>query len=147
MDFVCCPKVCYHIAMISKIGHIYLYTSNLDSSYEFYKKLLEYLDYKEIVREDWGFAFFKDGTSFWFEQAPKDHLSEGYHRRRIGLNHIAFRVNSKEEVDKFHKEFLRSNGVATLYDSPKAFPEYEEGYYAVYFEDPDRIKLEVAYYP
>jgi len=30
---------------------------------------------------------------------------------------------------------------------PADHPEYEPGYYAVYFEDPDRIKIEVMYLP
>lgn len=132
--------------MKSKIAHIYLYVSDLEKSYEFYKQLLEYLDYKELTKQDWGFAFIKDGTSFWFEQTPEDHLQDGYHRRRTGLNHIAFRVNSKEEVDKFYSDFLKGTDIKVLYDSPKPWPEYEEEYYAVYFEDPDRIKLEVAFY-
>jgi hypothetical protein len=34
-----------------------------------------------------------------------------------------------------------------LYEGPGEYPEYHRGYYAVYFEDPDRIKLEVAYVP
>ena len=29
--------------------------------------------------------------------------------------------------------------------SPVEFPEYHVGYYAVFFEDSDRIKLEVVY--
>ncbi len=133
--------------MKSKIAHIYLYVSDLETSYKFYKPLLEYLDYKQLAKKDWGFAFIKNGTSFWFEQTPKDHIADGYHRRRTGLNHIAFRVNSKEEVDKFYKELLKRTDTEVLYDSPKPWPEYEDEYYAVYFEDPDRIKLEVAYYP
>lgn len=133
--------------MKSKIGHIYLYVSDLKKSYDFYKKLLTLLAYRETVNKDWGFAFINDGTSIWFEKARTGHVDAGYHRKRIGLNHLAFRVNSKEEVDKFHVEFLKANNLPTLYDSPKPFPEYEDGYYAVFFEDPDRIKLEVAYYP
>jgi catechol 2,3-dioxygenase-like lactoylglutathione lyase family enzyme len=132
--------------MKSKLGHVYLYVSDLDKSYNFYKELLEYLDYKQIVKADWGFAFRNEGTSVWFEKARKGHVEKGFHRKRIGLNHLAFRVNSKREVYKFHKEFLVTNKIPTLYGTPKLFPEYEEGYYAVFFEDPDRIKLEVAYY-
>ena len=30
---------------------------------------------------------------------------------------------------------------------PRDFPEYSPGYYAVFFEDPDRLKLEVAHVP
>jgi catechol 2,3-dioxygenase-like lactoylglutathione lyase family enzyme len=132
--------------MQSKLGHIYLYVSDLDKSFEFYKKFLEYLDYKEGFRADWGGSLIKDGTSIWLEQTPKDHSDVKYHRRRTGLNHLAFRVTSKENVDAFYEDFLKKNGIDTLYNTPKHFPEYEESYYAVFFEDPDGIKLEVAYY-
>lgn len=132
--------------MKSKIAHVYLYVSNLDKSYEFYKRLLEYLGYKQMVKEDWGFAFDNDETNIWFEQTPKNHQSKGYHRKRTGLNHLAFRVSSKKNVDKFYKEFIKTNKISTLYNTPKAFPEYSRSYYAVFFEDPDRIKTEVVYY-
>ena len=38
-------------------------------------------------------------------------------------------------------------GLAPLYGTPREFPEYAPGYYAVFFEDPDRIKLEVVHVP
>jgi hypothetical protein len=37
--------------------------------------------------------------------------------------------------------------VPILYGGTKEWPEYEGGYYAVYFEDPDRTKLELEYTP
>ena len=133
--------------MKSKVAHIYLYVSDLKRSYDFYSKFLTFLDYRETVNKDWGFAYNNEGTSIWFEVARKGHVEKGYHRKRIGLNHLAFRVNSRDEVDKFNKEFLKPHKIPTLYDTPKPFLEYEEGYYAVFFEDPDRIKLEIVYYP
>lgn len=133
--------------MNSKVAHIYLYVSDLKKSYDFYSTFLKYLDYRETINKDWGFAFNNNGTSIWFESARKGHLEKGYHRKRIGLNHLAFRVNSKEEVDQFYNEFIKQNNISTLYDTPKAYPEYDDGYYAVFFEDPDKIKLEVCYYP
>ena len=36
---------------------------------------------------------------------------------------------------------------ASLYRTPREFPEYRPGYYAVFFEDPDRLKLEVVHLP
>lgn len=133
--------------MKSRIGHIYLYVSDLSKSYDFYNKLLSYLGYQGVVNEEWGFSFLNDGLSIWFEKARTGHIDKGYHRKRVGLNHLAFRVNAKEDVDKFYNEFLLRNNIPTLYNTPRVFNEYEEGYYAVYFEDPDRIKLEVSYYP
>ena len=132
--------------MESNLEHIYLYVSNLDKSYEFYKNFLEYLNYKEVLKADWGCAFMKDGISIWLEQTPQDHIDTKYHRRQTGLNHLAFKVKSKDDVDTFYKDFLEENKIETLYDTPKPFPEYDKNYYAVYFEDPDGIKLEIAYY-
>lgn len=108
---------------------------------------MDYLGYEQIVKADWGFSFINSGISFWFEKAEEKYAELGYHRKRVGLNHIAFRVSSKEQVDKFYNEFLKANKIRVLYESPKKLPQYDEKYYAVYFEDPDRIKLEVAYYP
>jgi hypothetical protein len=34
-----------------------------------------------------------------------------------------------------------------LYETPREFPEYRPGYYAVFFEDPDRLKLEIVHVP
>ncbi len=36
---------------------------------------------------------------------------------------------------------------ATILDAPKHYPEYSEGYYAVFFADPDGMKLEYCYVP
>lgn len=130
--------------MDSVISHIYLYVSDLEKSFDFYNKFLTFLGYENNFKEDWGFAFKKGETSIWFEKAKPGHIEKGYHRKRIGLNHIAFKVGSKEDVDKFHEVFLKKEGIPSLYNTPKAFPEYTPEYYAVFFEDPDRIKLEVA---
>ena len=66
----------------------------------------------------------------------------GFHRRRVGLNHLAFWAESNEDVDRFHRQFLLPRKIQVLYGGPKKYPDYSPSYYAVYFEDPDRIKLE-----
>jgi len=56
-------------------------------------------------------------------------------------------VRARADVDRFVAEFMTPRGLAPLYDSPREYPEYREGYYGVFFEDPDRIKVEVAHVP
>lgn len=65
----------------------------------------------------------------------------------MGLNHIAFHADSRNMVDQFYKQFLLPRKVPVLYGGPKEYPWYSRGYYSVYFEDPDRIKLELAHVP
>jgi hypothetical protein len=48
-------------------------------------------------------------------------------------------------VDQFHG-FLRSERITVL-DAPAEYPQYGKGYYAVFFADPDGLKLEVVHFP
>jgi catechol 2,3-dioxygenase-like lactoylglutathione lyase family enzyme len=61
-----------------------------------------------------------------------------------GFHHAAFHVDGREDVDAFH-QFLVGLG-ASLLDPPAEY-DYTPGYYAVFFADPDGLKLEVVFEP
>lgn len=128
------------------LEHIILNVSNPRVSFPFYKDLFTYFGYKIIAEEkNDHIAFRKKGTvDFWIVATDPKYIKNGFHRKNTGINHFALHTSSKKEVDRFYKEFLKPKGIKTLYNSPKTFPEYTPDYYAVFFEDPDRIKLEVA---
>lgn len=131
--------------MRSSVYHIQFNVSNSKKSIPFYKSLLDYLGYR-IVDESREHIGASNGTTdIWVVQAEPRHGKRRFHRKEIGLNHIAFRVPYKKAVDDFALRFLKPRKISPLYDSPRLFPEYSKDYYAVYFEDPDRIKLEVVY--
>ena len=73
--------------------------------------------------------------------APQEHVASGYHRKRIGLNHLAFKCKSRAQVDLVAKR-IKGNGHSLLYEDRHPFAGGNR-YYTVFFEDPDRIKLEV----
>jgi catechol 2,3-dioxygenase-like lactoylglutathione lyase family enzyme len=132
--------------MHATLNHIQINVSNKSVSYPFYKDMLTMLGYTVIADEEWGFGM-KDPKSelvIWVAEIEEKHKDKNYHRKAAGLNHLAFKVDSKDEVDQFYKEFVEKRGVKPLYDTPKLFPEYTPDYYAVFFEDPDRVKLEVV---
>jgi catechol 2,3-dioxygenase-like lactoylglutathione lyase family enzyme len=62
-----------------------------------------------------------------------------------GLHHLAWSADSREQVDAFHRLLVEQG--ATILEPPQAFLQYSPGYYAVFFEDPDGIKLELAHTP
>ena len=129
------------------IHHIHLNVSNASKSLPFYKDLLGYLGYR-IVDESPDHMGTSNGTTdLWIVQAHRKRLNCPFHRQDVGLNHIAFRVSTKKAVNQFIENFLEPKKLKPLYGSPRHFPEYRKGYYAVYFEDPDRVKLEVVYFP
>lgn len=69
---------------------------------------------------------------------------EAVNRRKPGsLHHLAFRVPSRAEVDRLHRE-LKAMG-AEIVSPPREYPEYTPaGYYALFFKDPDGIKYEIV---
>lgn len=91
---------------------------------------------------------YSDGEiSFWITRADPKLARRPFHRKAPGLNHLAFRARSKKQVMEFYKKFLIRYKVKVLYSGPKEYPEYGKGYYSVFFEDPDRLKIEYAYVP
>ena len=133
--------------MKATLGHIGINLSNSTESFRFWKDLLKYLDFELLEETKYHFDA-TDGTSYLcINEVESDYKKDGFHRKRIGLNHVAFRVSSSQLVDAFASEFLEPNGIQSLYGGAKLYPEYTEGYYAVFFEDPDRIKVEVVYEP
>jgi catechol 2,3-dioxygenase-like lactoylglutathione lyase family enzyme len=63
----------------------------------------------------------------------------------FGVHHVAFEAASREVVDTCW-EWVLGQGTATE-SPPEEFPQYVEGYYAAFFDDPDGIKLEVVHEP
>ena len=129
------------------LEHIILNISDPKKSFPFYKDFFDYFGYKIIAQEEGDhIAFRKKGTTdFWIVATDAKYLPNKFHRKNVGVNHFAFHISSKEDVDKFVEEFINPRRIETLYETPKAFPQYTPDYYAVFFEDPDRIKLEVAF--
>jgi len=84
----------------------------------------------------------EDETYYCLLPAPDEHVGAGYHRKRVGLNHLAFRGTSREQVDEI-AQWVRENGYTLLYEEHHPYAGGPD-YYAVYCEDPDRIKLEVV---
>jgi len=52
---------------------------------------------------------------------------------------------SRAEVDALTRDVPKWGGA--LLHLPREYPEYALGYYAVFYTDPDGIKLDVVYLP
>jgi catechol 2,3-dioxygenase-like lactoylglutathione lyase family enzyme len=84
---------------------------------------------------------------FAISSPRKAFAGDTIHRRRPGtLHHLAFRAESRAEVDRL---YLDVKGIgATIVSPPREYPEYTPpGYYALFFKDPEGIKLEIVHAP
>jgi glyoxylase I family protein len=79
--------------------------------------------------------------SIGLHQARSDRAHDRY---STGLHHLALHADSRADVDAFHALLLGA-GITVL--DPPAEYDYTPGYYAVFFADPDGMKLELVHEP
>lgn len=124
------------------LHHVELYVSDLERTVAFWTPLLAHLGYSA---DPWpgGMNYVRgDETYLCFLPAPSEHLAAGYHRKRVGLNHLAFKATSRAQVDEV-QAWAKSAGFNLLYEDRYPFAGGPD-YYAMFCEDPDRIKVEVV---
>jgi len=127
--------------MKSGLHHVEIYVKDLKASTAFWGWLLDKLGYREFQKWEQGISYILNDTYIVFVQTEEKYLDPPYHRCRSGLNHLAFHGGSREFVDGIVKE-LKAKGVTILY--PDRHPSAAGGNYAVFFEDPDRMKVEIT---
>lgn len=124
------------------LHHVEIYVSDLKKTAEFWGWLLEELGYTAFQKWEGGQSWKLGETYLVFVQTEERFLDIPYHRSRVGLNHLAFHAESRQQVDHITDK-LKSKGITILYTDQHPFAG-GENYYAVYFEDPDRIKVELV---
>jgi catechol 2,3-dioxygenase-like lactoylglutathione lyase family enzyme len=132
------------------VDHLDLVVTNLEPSLEFYNRLLEPLGFtrnSEIEGERGERVVYiggSGGASVSLRQAQSDAHATPYDRYAVGLHHLCFGAPSRDVVDE-RAQWLRDQGVE-IESGPQEYT-YTPGYYAVFFYDPDGIKLEIVNRP
>src|SRR5262245_17740480 len=134
------------------VDHIQITVKDLGVAERFYDQLLPLLGF-DLRRK--GGAFIEEREfrvveyshprlAFAITSPRTTFSNDAIHRRRPGaLHHLAFRAESRAEVDSLHLA-LKEIG-ATIVSPPREYPEYTPpGYYALFFKDPEGIKYEIV---
>lgn len=122
------------------IDHTGLNMSNPETSKKFYDRALAPLGYTmltEIPKEHTGGI-----AVFGYGVAPKPDfwLAEGKaNEPRI---HIAFRADSREQVDEFYRAAIAAGGRDNGPPGPR--PHYHANYYGAFVLDPDGHNIEAV---
>jgi len=131
---------------VTGVNHVDLVVYSIERSLPFYRDLLAPLGYHRISEVEG-----ERGETIWYLSGPdvavglRAARSEGHHDRyRVGLHHLAFEAWSRVAVDE-RAQWLREQG-AEIESGPEEYA-YSPGYYAVFFFDPDGIKLEIVHVP
>jgi catechol 2,3-dioxygenase-like lactoylglutathione lyase family enzyme len=129
--------------------HIDLNVGDVAASKAVYGLVLEFLGYRLVTDKphqcEWDLGPEGEGASLGIKACNPQEAGHVHRRYAPGLHHLAWRAESREDVDRLHT-LLVERGITVL-DPPARYPEYSGDYYAVFFEDPDGIKLEYVYAP
>ncbi len=124
-------------------GHTKLAVSDYKKSYSFYKDIFDQLGYKQVSNKNNSAGWTSpEGYAILIAQATI--LGNQYTFGAPGLHHLCLKARSVEMVDELYQSLLKKK--ILIFDAPQKYPDYTDRYYAVYFADPDGIKLEIAYY-
>jgi glyoxylase I family protein len=134
------------------ISHLDLVVTSIDRSLVFYRGLLEPLGYsrlREIIGERGETVSYlsipgRFDDSLGLRQAASDTSQSLDDRYSVGIHHLCFNASSRDIVDERHR-WLREQDAA-IESAPREY-DYAPGYYAVFFYDPDGIKLEIVHRP
>jgi catechol 2,3-dioxygenase-like lactoylglutathione lyase family enzyme len=134
------------------IDHIQITVKDMSIAVPFYDKLLPVLGFDiqnkvSAVIDEHQFhvvEYTHPRLTFAITSPRSAFAGDTIHRRKPGaLHHLAFKAESRAEVDGLHRE-LKGIG-ATIVSPPREYPEYTPpGYYALFFKDLEGIKYEIV---
>ena len=123
------------------IDHIYVAVSDLARSEKFYDAAMGVLGFRKntfLNEGDHHIQYFNRHFGFVLRPArsaiPHDPFAPGLH-------HFCFRVEDSAAVDAA-AQGLGEAGITC--SAPQLYPEYAPDYHAIFFSDPDGVRLEVT---
>jgi catechol 2,3-dioxygenase-like lactoylglutathione lyase family enzyme len=126
-----------NMVQVTGIDHLVLSVGDFAKSKAFYAPLMAFLDFGVEAEYEGMMGWANGKTLFWIVAADAEGKTHKYRKGDIGFHHYAFRLRSRKDVDAL-QAFLEKQGAKIV--DPAG--EYYDDYYAVFFLDPDGMKLE-----
>ncbi len=133
------------MARVVGIDHLVIRVSNFARSKRFYGDVLGFLGFALKYEFDGSAGWSNGKTLFWIGEADAAGKRRKHRAGDIGFHHYAFELGRRRDVDELGAFLAQIK--ATIVDPPADYPAYGKGYYAVYFLDPDGLKLEGMFFP
>lgn len=122
------------------IDHTGIVVSDFERSKAFYRQALAPIAYQLLLEFPAAVTGHTDVAGFGEPPKPDFWISRGTPNQPP--LHIAFRVNTRAEVDAFHRAALAAGG--TDNGAPGLRPHYHPDYYGAFVRDPDGHNIEAV---
>ena len=122
---------------VVNIDHISVRVSDFARSKKFYAALFDFLGFEVLDEFEDAIGWTNGKTRYWIGAADTQGRKHKHRIGETGWHHYAFELRSRRDVDAL-QSFLEEQGARIV--DPAG--EYYDDYYAVYFLDPDGLKLE-----
>lgn len=119
--------------------HVGIQAADVEASVHYYLGVFAPLGFHEMMRFDTpggpvvGLAGRTEQPQFWLSPNERGEARE---------DHIAFAAGSRAEVDAVHAAAVAAG--SEVLHAPREWPEYHDGYYAVFLRDPDGHNVEAV---
>ena len=123
------------------IDHVFVTVRDLKTSEDFYDHVMSVLGFRKRetpINGDLHVVYYNRQFAYSLRPAKED--TPDHDPYAPGLHHLCFRVVDEAAVDRAGDE-LRVAGLEIA--KPRYYPEYGPDYYAIFFNDPDGLRLEV----
>jgi catechol-2,3-dioxygenase len=125
------------------VGHLGIEVSDLSKSKKFYETLLSSIGFKIIMETELGIGFSNGNFQVWIAQSTEQRVKRKAPTGEefIVADHLALLVPERKNVDITEKK-MEESGFRALFPCEE-HPQFEPGYYAVSYCDPDNQVIEI----
>lgn len=126
------------------IDHIYITVSDMTRSEAYYDTLMPLLGFRKntfSLHDTPHIQYFNRHFGYVLRPAASHGLRHDAYQ--AGLHHFCFRVQSAADVSAVAQSMVAAGLVSS---QPDCYPQYADDYTAIFFTDPDGIRLEVTNY-
>jgi catechol 2,3-dioxygenase-like lactoylglutathione lyase family enzyme len=129
---------------MTSIHHLYLCLKNFEESKVFYIQLFSILKLEHIstIEEYSLFTYGNDNFQVGIMPVSEKNLNDEFDKFRIGMSHIAFKVDSKDQIDNVIKLVKENN--LELESDFQVKPHHLIDMPTIVFYCPSGIKIEIV---
>jgi catechol 2,3-dioxygenase-like lactoylglutathione lyase family enzyme len=125
------------------IDHIYITVSDVAASESFYDAVLLALGFRKnrfAIGGEPHVQYYNRHFGYVIRPSRSTTPLDSY---APGLHHLCLRVDSEQDV-RDAAALLKEGGIAV--SEPTLYPQYAPDYVAIFFSDPDGVRLEITNY-